>query len=182
MAKKFAVIDTETNWSNEVMSIGAVVAEDGQFDSIDFKYIIIPEATFVGGMYSFALKVKGLKSELLERKKAVSTLLQFLEKNEVSSLYAYNASFDAKCLPELRNFEWHDILKLAAYKQHNPAIPACAQCFGTGRLKRGYGVEDIMHLFGEKNYFELHNALTDAVDELRIMKYLNHPIHKYPLI
>lgn len=41
-------------------------------------------------------------------------------------------------------------------------------------------VEDILCMLGERNYMELHNALTDAEDELRIMKYLQHPIRKYP--
>lgn len=97
-------------------------------------------------------------------------------------IFAYNASFDARCLPELHEYCWHDILKLAAYKQHNQAIPASAPCCGTGRLKSGYKVEDILCMFGEKGYTELHNALTDAIDELRIMNYLNHPIKKYPML
>ena len=52
MAERFAVIDTETNWENEVMSIGIVIAEDGVFEAIDSKYIIFDEAARVGGMYS----------------------------------------------------------------------------------------------------------------------------------
>lgn len=182
MTMKFAVIDTETNWNNEVMSIGIVVAEDGSFNSLDCRYFIIPEATDAGGMFAYALNVKGQKAEHLERKKTIKALVSFLKQNEVSSIFAYNASFDARCLPELQDYEWHDILKLAAYKQHNPAIPAGAPCCGTGRLKRGYGVEDIMRMFGESDYSEIHNALTDAQDELRIMKYLNYPISKYPTI
>ena len=35
MAERFAVIDTETNWENDVMSIGIVIAEDGRFRVID---------------------------------------------------------------------------------------------------------------------------------------------------
>lgn len=182
MAIKFAVIDTETNWNNEVMSIGIVVAEDGSFDSLTSKYFIIPEATIAGGMFAYALNIKGQKPELLDRKKTIKALVNFLKQNNVSSIFAYNASFDARCLPELQDYEWYDILKLAAYKQHNPAIPAGAPCCGTGRLKRGYGVEDIMRMFGESDYSEIHNALTDALDELRIMKYLNYPISKYPMI
>ena len=91
-----------------------------------------------------------------------------------------DASFDARCLPELHEYYWHDILKMAAYKQHNPAIPASAQCCGTGRLKSGYKVQDILCMFGEDDYTELHNALTDAMDELRIMNYLKHSIKNYP--
>lgn len=180
MAEKFAVIDTETNWSNEVMSIGVVVAEDGVFESIDQKYLIIDEAAKVGGMFSYALVVKGQKPEKCNKFKTIDQLIKYLKSYNVKSVFAYNASFDYRCLPELREFEWHDILSMAAYRQYNPAIPPDAICYGTGRLKSGYKVEDMMVMFGEKGYCELHNALTDAIDELRIMKYLRHSIHKYP--
>ena len=182
MAERFAVIDTETNWENEVMSIGVVIAEDGIFEPIDCKYIIFDEAARVGGMYTCAMFIKGQEHELLKKKNAIETIKAYLENNGIKSIFAYNASFDARCLPELSQFKWHDILRLAAYKQHNPAIPPSATCCGTGRLKSGYKVEDILCMFGEIDYMELHNALTDAIDELRIMKYLQHPIIKYPLL
>ena len=180
MSEQFAVIDTETNWENDVMSIGIVIAEDEQFQAIDQRYFIFDEAARVGGMYSYAMQLNGQKPELLKKKKAIEAIKDFLNANGIKKLFAYNASFDAKCLPELHEYCWHDILKLAAYKQHNQAIPASAPCCGTGRLKSGYKVEDILCMFGEKGYTELHNALTDAIDELRIMNYLNHPIKKYP--
>lgn len=180
MAEKFAVLDTETNWDNKVMSVGVVIAEDGEFESIDEKYIIIDEAAEVGGMFSYALLVKGQKPERCKKFQALEQLINYLKSYDVKSVFAYNASFDSRCLPELRGFVWHDILRMAAYRQHNPAIPPNAECCGTGRLKSGYRVEDMLILFGEKGYRELHNALTDALDELRIMKYLRHPIHRYP--
>ena len=36
----FAVIDTETNWNNEVMSIGVVIAEKDTFKKVDDLYFI----------------------------------------------------------------------------------------------------------------------------------------------
>ncbi len=36
---KFAVIDTETNWADQVMSIGTVIA-DAAFEPIEIKYHI----------------------------------------------------------------------------------------------------------------------------------------------
>lgn len=180
MAERFAVIDTETNWDNDVMSIGIVIAEDGQFEAIDSKYIIFDEAARIGGMYTYAMLIKGQNPELLKKKKAIETIKDFLDSHGVRALFAYNASFDARCLSELNEYYWHDILKLAAYKQHNPSIPASAQCCRTGRLKSGYKVEDILCMFGEDDYTELHNALTDAMDELRIMNYLKHSIKNYP--
>ena len=64
-------------------------------------------------------------------------------------------------------------MRLAAYKQYNHTIPRNAECCKTGKLKRNYGVEPILrNLSGEKRYVETHNALLDAVDELKIMKLL----------
>lgn len=182
MAERFAVIDTETNWNNDVMSIGIVIAEDGKFEVIDYKYIIFDEAARIGGMYSYALIVKGQTPEVLKSNKAIEAIKEYLNKNDIGSIFAYNASFDAKCLPELGEYDWHDILKLAAYKQYNSAIPKDAKCCATGRLKSGYKVEDILHMFGENGYTELHNALTDAMDELRIMSYLQHSVDMYPIV
>lgn len=179
---KFAVIDTETNWDNEVMSIGVVIAEDGDFEALESKYIIIEKAAKRGGMFSNTLWVKGQDPEVTDREGAIAGLIEFLNENQTKDVFAYNAAFDNRCLPELGGYEWHDILKMAAYKQHNPAIPEYAKCCGTGRLKSGYKVENILCMFGEHDYREQHNALTDAVDELRIMKYLKHSIDKYPVL
>ena len=40
---KFAVIDTETNWADQVMSIGTVIADEDTFQPIAAKYHILPE-------------------------------------------------------------------------------------------------------------------------------------------
>ena len=182
MAEKFAVIDTETNWKNVVMSVGIVIAEEGQFVALDNKYIIIEEAAKVGGMYSYALNIKGKTPQMTDRKGAVKAIKEYLNSFGIKSIFAYNASFDARVLPELNEYSWHDILKLAAYKQHNPKIPEDAKCCSTGRLKSGYRVENILNMFGEEGYMEFHNALTDAVDELRIMRYLKYGIGDYPVL
>ena len=39
---KFAVIDTETNWADQVMSIGTVIADSETFAPVDAKYHILP--------------------------------------------------------------------------------------------------------------------------------------------
>lgn len=182
MAERFAVLDTETNWENDVMSIGIVITEDESFKEIDSKYIIIYEAAKIGGMYSYALKTNNQNPEIYRKTRALKEVEDYLTIQGISSIFAYNASFDYRCLPELCKFNWHDILRLAAYKQYNPAIPQDAPCCSTGRLKSGYKVEDILCMFGESDYTEKHNALTDAIDELRIMKYLQHPISMYPLL
>ena len=54
---KFAVIDTETNSSNEVMSIGVVVADSETKEEIDSVYYIIDPEYKEGGMYANELRL-----------------------------------------------------------------------------------------------------------------------------
>ena len=46
----FAVIDTETNWADQVMSIGTVIADAETFEPIEAKYHILPLECQIGGM------------------------------------------------------------------------------------------------------------------------------------
>ncbi len=181
---RFAVIDTETTWDDMVMSIGTVIAESNFFELIDKRYYILTPFKDYGGMYTDALYANNIEPDLeCSRERAMNELRQFLDKHNVVSIYAYNAVFDYRHLPELRHLAWHDIMKLAAYRQHNPKISSCAECYGTGRLKRGYGVESIYRLLSEDyTYSELHNALYDAIDELEIMRLLNHALDRYTKI
>ena len=101
---RFAVIDTETNWNDEVMSIGVVVADSETKQKVDSIYYIID--------------------------------------------------------PEYR---------VGAYHQYNSSIPASADCFRPGSLKRGYSVEDVLKMLRKnKRYSEIHNAVLDAQDELEM--------------
>ena len=52
---KFAVIDTETNWADQVMSIGTVIADADTFQPVAAKYHILTEECAVGGMFYDAL-------------------------------------------------------------------------------------------------------------------------------
>ncbi|MDE7281802.1 MAG: hypothetical protein K2N36_08705 [Ruminiclostridium sp.] len=175
--KKFAVIDTETTWGDEVMSIGAAVADfegDKPFELTDKKYYILTPYKDHGGMYTHTLYVNGIKPDFEgSRAQTLKKLREFFTEQKVSLVFAYNANFDYGHLPELKDYQWYDIMKLAAYRQYNKKIPDTADCWNTGRLKRGYGVEDIyIMLSGDSSYHELHNALTDSVDELGIMRML----------
>ena len=106
--------------------------------------------------------------------------LDFFDENNVQSIFAYNAKFDYGHLNELSGFKWYDIIKVAAYKQYNSKIPLNAECCKTGRLKRNFGVEPMMRMLtGDYSYFETHNALFDALDELRIMQLLDLPLDTY---
>ncbi|WP_417072915.1 hypothetical protein [Hominenteromicrobium sp.] len=103
-----------------------------------------------------------------------------LKKHNVKSIFAYNASFDYKLLPELSQYDWYDIMKLAAYKQYNSKITGTMDCYSTGKLKRNAGVESIMKLLtGDCSYHEKHNAVYDAMDELKIMKHLGRKFEDY---
>lgn len=176
--KKFAVIDTETTWNDEVMSIGTAVADfEGEkpFELIDKKYYVLTPFKDHGGMYTYALYANGIKPDFEgTRAQVMKKLREFFSFEKVSAVFAYNAVFDYRHLPELAEYEWYDIMKLAAYRQYNSKIPKNADCFGTGRLKRSYGVESMYRMLsGSVGYHELHNALTDAVDELELMRMLN---------
>lgn len=178
----FAVLDTETNWADQVMSIGTVIADTESFRPVAVKYYILPMECEIGGMYYDALFLDTpVKPILCAREEAMGDLLGWLRQHQVESIFAYNAGFDQRHIPELGEFHWHDIMRLAAYRQHNPQIPACADCYSTGRMKRGYGVEPMLRLLsGNGTYRETHNALFDALDELNIMLLLRHRLVDYP--
>lgn len=177
----FAVIDTETTWHDEVMSIGIVIADANTKKEIDTKYFLIDPEYKSGGMYSGALRMSGIKETITDtRANALSMIDGWLKEHKVNRLLAYNASFDRNHLPELRAYTWCDIMRLAAYRQYNTKIPADAECFGTGRLKRGYGVEPILRMLsGDYKYRETHNAYFDAMDELKIVWLLGYDIETY---
>lgn len=178
----FAVIDTETNWNNEVMSIGVVIAEKDTFKKVEDLYFIFDPEYKVGGMFSMVLPVKGRtpKEMLFSRKKSMEKIKGIFEKYSIRDLFAYNASFDKNLLRELASYRWFDIMRIAAYRQYNDKIPDSVECCKTGKMKRNYGVEPMMQLLsGNRRYAEVHNALYDAIDELEIMMLLGKTIEEY---
>ena len=177
----FAVIDTETNWEDAVMSIGTVIADADTCRPVAAKYHILPTECAIGGMFSDVLFLDTpVKPILCTREAAMEDLSGWLSQYSIASLFAYNAGFDRNHLPELGVFQWYDIMRMAIYRQSNPKIPACADCYSTGRMKRGYGVESMLRLLsGNCTYRETHNALHDALDELEIVRLLGLGIHEY---
>ena len=164
----FAVIDTETNWADQVMSIGTVIAQEDSFRVVGVKYHVLPLECEIGGMYEAALFLDTpFPPVLCTRREAVADLKNWFSQYGIGRVFAYNANFDRNHLPELGDYRWFDIMRLAAYRQYNPCIPECADCFSTGRLKRGYGVEPMLRLLsGKGRYRETHNAVLDALDEI----------------
>lgn len=176
----FAVLDTETNWENAVMSLGVVIAGSEDFRVLESRYYIFDPEYCVGGMFSAQLFLDGQPSRSCFRETAMAELCAWLRQNAVERIFAYNARFDFSLLPELRDFRWYDIMGLAAYRQYNRTIPPTAECCASGRLKRGYGVEPTLRrLSGNRLFFEKHNALCDAEDELSIMRLLGHALSAY---
>ncbi|WP_242840769.1 hypothetical protein [Butyrivibrio proteoclasticus] len=179
-AELIAVIDTETNWLDQVMSIGVAIADSKTFKCLDKRYYIFEPEVYVGGIYSNVLHVKNVQGISCSRQQALSDIRQFFLQKKISKIFAYNAKFDYNHLEELSSFDWFDIMRIAAYKQFNKAIPDSQPCCKTGRLKSNYGVEPIMRMLsGNNRYYEVHNAVLDAVDELKIVELLGHDIETY---
>ena len=173
-----AVIDTETNWENQVMSLGIALADEHSWTLADTRYYVLTPEIEVGGMYDAVVDLA--RYVPCSRRDALKDATKCLKNAGVSRIFAYNAAFDKGHLPEFSNFSWYDIMKVAAYRQHNPAIPATAPCCSTGRLKSHYGVEPMTRLLtGDCSYRETHNALFDAVDELQILKCLGLSLSCY---
>lgn len=176
----FAVIDTETNWNNELMSIGTVIAESETFKAVKVRYHVLVPQYEVGGMFSNVLFSDRLKPILCRINEAMDDLTCLLKEYGVRSVFAYNAGFDRRLMPQLNVFDWYDIMSFAAYRQYNRKITNCDDCYKTGRLKRDYGVEAMLRrLSGSNTYSETHNALYDALDELEIMRLLGYAPERY---
>ena len=180
---RFAVIDTETTYRNEVMSIGIAIGNSADFKLVEKRYYILTPFKDHSAMYSGVLYVRGIKPDLEgSRKAAVDDIKAFLAKHNVSSMFAYNAAFDHGLLPELHYLKWYDIMKLASDSKYNKKISPDSELSKNGRLKRGYGVENIYRMLsGDPKYNELHNALQDAVDELEIMRMLGISLDQYSI-
>ena len=58
---QIAVIDTETNWHDQVMSIGIAVADAVTFKCKDTRYFIIDPECRVGGIYSNVLHLNRIR-------------------------------------------------------------------------------------------------------------------------
>ena len=180
LSKMFAVIDTETNWNDEVMSVGLVIANENTLCAEYERYYIFSPEDTVGGMYSSKLEMRSCNPIRCTRKEALKEIKYILKCHNIERMFAYNASFDLRHLPELNFLSWYDIMKVAAYKQYNNKIPETAETYKTGRLKSNYGVEAIICLLKDDDkYTESHNALLDARDELEIMRLLGHGIEVY---
>ena len=180
MNENFAVIDTETNWYDQVMSIGLIIAEDNTYKVQEEYYGLITPECEIGGMYSMVLRDgrTDINNEA-SREEILKEIDVLLKKYGVKHLFAYNAKFDENHLPELTDFSWVDIMQTTMYRQYNPFIPDRAQLCNTGKLKSGYGVEAVLNMITGEVHQEVHNALCDTRDELFIMSSFDMPIQHF---
>ena len=177
---KFVIIDTETNFDDKVFSVGVVVADAKTYELLNAEYYIITNNLNVPGVYTNSLWLKhDFETHQCLYNEAMNSIKRTLDSENINNIFAYNASFDYNHLPKLHDYYWFDIMKVAAYKQHNKHLPKDAEYCSTGRLKRGYTVEDILYYLSKKWKSETHNAVLDAVDELKIMDLLRLPINNY---
>lgn len=176
----FAVVDVETNWYNQVMSIGIVIADGSNFNAVEKKYYVIYPECQSGGYYSDALR--DVNKQLItdcSRKEAIDGITRMMSRYNASDILAYNAPFDYKCLNELHNYTWRDILPIAANRSFNSKLPDNCEYYSTGLLKRGRGLQNILRLIYWQGYTERHNALQDALDELQLMQLIDQPLSVY---
>ncbi|MHA0290597.1 hypothetical protein [Mesomycoplasma ovipneumoniae] len=184
--KNIAVIDVETNYDNEVFSVGVVIANSSNFQSIDKQYWIIENNLKAGGKYvhnvwiPLPFEFKEEINVVKTRQEMIAQLIHFLKFYKVKNWFSYT-KFDFRHLPELhKSFEHNDISIFAKSKQFNKHIPLNAETSKNGDLKRGWNAENIYRMVTKnENYLETHNALLDAIDELRIMELLNLDIETF---
>lgn len=180
----FAVVDTEVNFQNELMSVGMLIVRKKDLTIKEEYYAMITPACNKAAMFSSSLKYQSEVGEhwnqlITNERAAVQAILKVLQERQVRAIFAFNAGFDQKMLYVLHDFFWCDIMDIALYKQRNPRLPANAPFYGTGRLKRGGSVEGLLRMMDNPRYQETHNALQDAKDELKLMKLIGRPVEEY---
>ncbi|WP_341490881.1 AAA family ATPase [Mesomycoplasma ovipneumoniae] len=184
--KNIAVIDVETNYDNEVFSVGVVIADSADFQWFDKEYWIIENNLKVGGMYArniwvpLPLEFREEINVVKTRQEMIAQLIHFLKSYEVKNWFSYT-KFDFRHLPELhKSFEHNDISIFAKSKQFNKHIPLNAVTTKKGDLKSGWNAQNIYRMLTkDQSYIETHNALLDAMDELRIMELLDLDIETF---
>ena len=180
---RFAVLDTETTFQDRVMPIGVVIADAQSMQIVEKRYILISPDYLLPAMYSHVIRHKRARiDKVAGREAAIREVRALLERHGTNAVFAYNARFDQMHLPELKDLEWYDIIRLAAYRQFNRCIDGSCDCCKTGRLRTSYSAETIYRMIsGDNGYCEVHNAVTDAEDELAIMRMLGQPLEAYEI-
>jgi hypothetical protein len=72
-----AVIDTETNWRDEVMSLGVAIADAQTYKCLGKRYYIFDPECRVGGMFSGVMYKGDVKPITCTRDEAMSDIGEF---------------------------------------------------------------------------------------------------------
>ncbi|MCR4642001.1 MAG: hypothetical protein K5697_08225 [Lachnospiraceae bacterium] len=100
-----AVIDTETTWGDEVMSIGVVIADAKDYKQVESRYYVFDPEYRDGGFYSSELFRMPKKDTIItDRKTALDEIDTWLKKAGIKKIFAYNASFDKNHIPEFSGY------------------------------------------------------------------------------
>ncbi len=201
-----AVIDVETTWRNEVMSIGAVIVDtQDKYRILEVAYWLVSPFCYQPAMFSGAIDLSLAKGRSFFYQKGVRILdlvtetedsfencieglQKFLDRYDVSSCFAYNGHFDKRHLLDLDGVSWFDLVVPFTSLDLNPFLSSQVfpdYCLGGGkaglRLVRDFSFSDIMrHIPGcKRNYHETHNGCIDAFDEAMAMQLINLPRDEY---
>ena len=66
-----AVIDTETNWDNQVMSIGVVLGDRETMRPVEARYYVLTPECEIGGMYDGVLDLAPVEKTLFGSRQAI---------------------------------------------------------------------------------------------------------------
>ena len=116
------MIDTETNWADQVMSIGCCLADADTFTPLEMKYHILPIECQIGGIYYDALFLDTpVKPILCTRAEAMSDLRGYgvepmlrMLSGDRTYRETHNAMFDAVDELEIMRLMGHHILNYFA--------------------------------------------------------------------
>ena len=173
-----AIIDTKTNYLGNAISIGVAIV-NAQFEIQQAQYYLIPEELMNEHAskddYDIVHVYKTYYGRLFDCQNHIRTILN---QYNITNIYAYNAFYVKQTLPEMNNYNWFDVARIATYKQYNHKIPINTKCDENGQLLR-YTLSNVMELMTNGYYRYVNHALYNALDIIQLMKYIGLSIDKY---
>lgn len=176
-----AIINTKTNNMGDAIAIGVTIVDTNKWQLQQAQYYIISEALLYPHTYDNLYIAHVYKSYFGKLCDVENHIRNLLTQYQITNIYAYNAQFVLKQCPGLDKYYWHDIMKIAAYQQHNPYLPSNIDYLNNGRIKYKYNIPHIMEYLNISCFRYTDHALYDTFDELRIMQFLKIPIHEYDI-
>lgn len=200
-----AVIDVETTWRDEVMSIGAVIVDtQDKYRILEIAYWLVTPFCYQPAMFSRAIDLSMVKERSFFYKKGnrvldsvtekedsfekcIAGLQALLDCHDVSSCFAYNGHFDKRHLLDIDGVAWFDLVVPFTSYDLNPYISSQKippENLGVGkaglRLVKEYSFFNIMrYIPGCKRYYETHNGCVDAFEEAMAMQMMKLPRDEY---